>query len=125
MDGIFASYLWTTVLGKRLLNILNHVIFPAKIQKVLFPNAVTEEKTQRSRPPLWRKNYDISAEVIKNCVKYIFVGRCLFKGIIYIDVSLYLTLTIQASSRLKRFSNHLWNNSDVCRKNFFLKHISN
>ena len=23
------------------------------------------------------KNYDVSAEVIKNCVKYIFVGRCL------------------------------------------------
>lgn len=26
----FANYLWTTVLGKRILNILNHVIFPAK-----------------------------------------------------------------------------------------------
>ena len=24
-----------------------------------------------------RLNYDVSAEVIKNCVKYIFVGRCL------------------------------------------------
>ena len=30
MNGIFANYLWTTVLGKRILNILNHVIFPAK-----------------------------------------------------------------------------------------------
>jgi hypothetical protein len=28
------------------------------------------------------------------------------------------TLTIQASSRLKRSANHLWNNSDVCRKKF-------
>ena len=37
---------------------------------------------------------------------------------LYIDVSLYLTLTIQASSRLKRSANHLWNNSDVCRKKF-------
>jgi hypothetical protein len=33
-----------------------------------------------------------------------------------IDVFLYPTLTIQASSRLKRCANHLWNNSDVCRK---------
>jgi hypothetical protein len=32
MNGIFANYLWTTVLGKRLLNIWNHVIFSAKIQ---------------------------------------------------------------------------------------------
>ena len=30
MNGIFASYLWTTVLGKRLLNMLNHVIFTRK-----------------------------------------------------------------------------------------------
>ena len=30
MNGIFANYLWTTVLGKRLLNILNHGIFPRK-----------------------------------------------------------------------------------------------
>ena len=30
MNGIFANYFWTTVLGKRILNILNHVIFPAK-----------------------------------------------------------------------------------------------
>jgi hypothetical protein len=37
---------------------------------------------------------------------------------LYIDVSSYLTLTIQASSRLKRSANHLWNNSDVCRKKF-------
>jgi hypothetical protein len=37
---------------------------------------------------------------------------------LYIDVSLYLTLTIQASSRLKRSANHLWNSSDVCRKKF-------
>jgi hypothetical protein len=37
---------------------------------------------------------------------------------LYIDESLYLTLTIQASSRLKRSDNHLWNNSDVCRKKF-------
>ena len=37
---------------------------------------------------------------------------------LYIDVSLYLMLTIQASSRLKRSANHLWNNSDVCRKKF-------
>ena len=37
---------------------------------------------------------------------------------LYIDVSLHLTLTIQASSRLKRSANHLWNNSDVCRKKF-------
>ena len=29
MNGIFANYLWTTVLGKRILNILNCVIFPA------------------------------------------------------------------------------------------------
>jgi hypothetical protein len=36
----------------------------------------------------------------------------MYKGIIYIDVSLYLTLTIQVSSRLKRSANHLWNNSD-------------
>ena len=35
-----------------------------------------------------------------------------------IDVFLYPTLTIQASSRLKRSANHLWNNSDVCRKKF-------
>ena len=35
-----------------------------------------------------------------------------------IDVFLYPTLTIQASSRLKRSDNHLWNNSDVCRKKF-------
>ena len=34
------------------------------------------------------------------------------------DVSLYPTLTIQASSRLKRSAKHLWNNSDVCRKKF-------
>jgi hypothetical protein len=32
---------------------------------------------------------------------------------VYIDVSLYLTLTIQTSSRLKRSANHLWNSSDV------------
>ena len=32
MIGIFANCLWTTVLGKRILNIMNHVIFPAKIQ---------------------------------------------------------------------------------------------
>ena len=38
--------------------------------------------------------------------------------LLYIDVSLYLTLTIQASSRLKRSANHLWNNSNVCRKKF-------
>ena len=38
--------------------------------------------------------------------------------IIDIDVFLYPTLTIQASSRLKRSANHLWNNSDVCRKKF-------
>jgi hypothetical protein len=37
---------------------------------------------------------------------------------LYIDVSSYLTLTIQPSSRLKRSANHLWNNSDVCRKKF-------
>jgi hypothetical protein len=37
---------------------------------------------------------------------------------LYIDVSLYLTIRIQASSRLKRSANHLWNNSDVCRKKF-------
>ena len=51
---------------------------------------------------------------------------------LYIDVSLYLmlntnqsinqlinlTLTIQASSRLKCSANHLWNSSDVCRKKF-------
>ena len=37
---------------------------------------------------------------------------------LYIDVSLYLTLTIQESSRLKRSFNHLWNSSDVCRKTF-------
>jgi hypothetical protein len=37
---------------------------------------------------------------------------------LYIDVSSYLTLTIQASSRLKRSANHLWNNDDVCRKKF-------
>ena len=37
---------------------------------------------------------------------------------LYIDVSLYLTLTIQAWSRLKRSANHLWNSSDVCRKKF-------
>ena len=30
-----------------------------------------------SRPRLRRKNYDLSVEVIKNCDKYIFVGRCL------------------------------------------------
>jgi hypothetical protein len=41
-----------------------------------------------------------------------------YKGILYIDVSLYLTLTIQAPSRLKRSANHLWNNSDACRKKF-------
>ena len=35
-----------------------------------------------------------------------------------IDMFLYPTLTIQASSRLKRSANHLWNNSDVCRKKF-------
>ena len=35
-----------------------------------------------------------------------------------IDVFLYPTLTIEASSRLKRSDNHLWNNSDVCRKKF-------
>jgi hypothetical protein len=29
------------------------------------------------------------------------------------DVSLYPTLTIQASSRLKRSANHLWNNSYI------------
>ena len=34
------------------------------------------------------------------------------------DVSLYPTLIIQASSRLKLSANHLWNNSDVCRKKF-------
>ena len=33
-------------------------------------------------------------------------------------MSLYPTLTIQESSRLKRSANHLWNNSDVCRKKF-------
>jgi len=37
---------------------------------------------------------------------------------LYIDVFLYLTITIQASSRLKRSANHLWNNSDFCRKKF-------
>ena len=40
-----------------------------------------------------------------------------YKGIIYWRV-LYLTLTMQASSRLKRSAIHLWNNSDVCRKKF-------
>jgi hypothetical protein len=35
-----------------------------------------------------------------------------------IDVFLYPMLTIQASSRLKRSANHLWNNSDVCPKKF-------
>jgi hypothetical protein len=35
-----------------------------------------------------------------------------------IDVFLYPTLTIQASSRLKHSTNHLWNNSYVCRKKF-------
>ena len=39
-------------------------------------------------------------------------------GALYIDVSLYLTLTIQTSSRLKRSAKHLWNSSDVCRKKF-------
>ena len=34
------------------------------------------------------------------------------------EMFLYPTLTIQASSRLKRSANHLWNNSDVCRKKF-------
>ena len=29
------------------------------------------------------------------------------------DVSLYPTLTIQASSKLKRSANHLWNNSYI------------
>ena len=37
---------------------------------------------------------------------------------LYIGVLLYPTLTIQASSILKRSANHLWNNSDVCRKKF-------
>ena len=40
-----------------------------------------------------------------------------YKGIIYWSV-LVSTLTIQASSRLKRSANHLWNNSDICRKKF-------
>jgi hypothetical protein len=35
-----------------------------------------------------------------------------------IDMFLYPTLTIQASSRLKHSTNHLWNNSYVCRKKF-------
>ena len=48
---------------------------------------------------------------LQNCL--IHVIRAL-----YIDVSLYLTLTIQASSRLKRSPNHLWNSSDICRKKF-------
>jgi hypothetical protein len=30
INGIFANYLWSTVLGKRLLNILNHVIFSSE-----------------------------------------------------------------------------------------------
>jgi hypothetical protein len=37
MNGVFANYLWTTVLGKRILNILNHVIFPSKIQIYMYP----------------------------------------------------------------------------------------
>ena len=37
---------------------------------------------------------------------------------LYIEVFLYPTLIIQASSRLKRSANHLWNNSDICRKKF-------
>jgi hypothetical protein len=42
MNGIFANYLWTTVLGKRNLNILNHVIFPAKIQNFRMINMSSE-----------------------------------------------------------------------------------
>jgi hypothetical protein len=34
-------------------------------------------KHERHNLPCDVKNYDVSAEVIKNCVKYIFVGRCL------------------------------------------------
>ena len=37
---------------------------------------------------------------------------------LYINVSLYLALTIQESSRLKGSTNHLWNSSDVSRKTF-------
>jgi hypothetical protein len=39
---------------------------------------------------------------------------------LYFDVSLYLTLTIQVSSRLARSANHLWNNS-VGYKNMYTR----
>ena len=45
--------------------------------KVLFTNAVRLRKHERHNLPYDVKKYDVSAEVIKNCVKYIFVGRCL------------------------------------------------
>jgi hypothetical protein len=42
-----------------------------------------------------------------------------------IDVSVYPNLTIQASSRLKRSANNLWNNRDVCRNFCKLVHKQN
>ena len=41
-----------------------------------------------------------------------------YEGIIYWRVLVPNVNNIQASSRLKRSANHLWNNSDVCRKKF-------
>jgi hypothetical protein len=75
MNGIFTNYLWTTVLGKRILNILNPVIFPAK--RFCLPMPFRFRKHERHNLPYDIKNDDVSAEDIKNCVKYIFVGRCL------------------------------------------------
>ena len=40
-------------------------------------NSYSVEQAERHNLPYDVNNYDVSAEVIKNCVKYIFVGRCL------------------------------------------------
>jgi hypothetical protein len=45
----------------------------------------------------------------------IFSYIVLYLKCLYVDI---WSLTIQASSRLKRSANHLWNNNDVCRKKF-------
>ena len=50
---------------------------PIFIKRFGLPMPFRFRKHERHNLPYDVENYDVSAEVIKNCVKYIFVGRCL------------------------------------------------
>ena len=50
---------------------------PIFIKGFFLPMPFQFRKHERHNLPYDVKNYDVSAEGIKNCVKYIFVGRCL------------------------------------------------